>query len=105
MTAEPFIVIALLLVGCANDCEEAKDKLDSCSDEIYHTVGTSIHPTPITIVDDCSGQNRCVSECIDAASCEALAYALNDVSDPNRPPPEGTKAFVECFTLCTGFRP
>jgi hypothetical protein len=104
MRAYVALGIALLSAGCTNDCEEAKDKLDSCGDQIHHTAGTSM-PTPITITDDCSGKNRCVSECVDTASCDALAYILNHVSDPNRPIPEGAKAFSECFTLCTGFRP
>lgn len=94
------LVIAPLMTGCATDCDEAKDKLDSCSYEIHHTIGTTIHPVPVTINDDCSGQTRCLAECVNAASCQALAFVLNGVSDPNTPIPPGAIEFSHCFNKC-----
>lgn len=94
------------MAGCATDCDEAKDKLEHCHDEIYDTAGaTTVHPVPITFNDDCSGENRCVAECVNATSCEALAFVLNHVSDPNRSIPAGTEEFSRCYAKCTGFAP
>jgi hypothetical protein len=55
------VLITLLLTGCADDCAEAKDKLDSCRDEIARAAaGRGFLALPITVTDD-SGQNRCIA--------------------------------------------
>ncbi len=99
------VAIALLTAGCTTDCDEANDKLESCGDQIYHTFGTTTRPTPVAIDDDCSGQSRCLADCVNAASCDALAFVLNEVRDPNIPVPAGALEFSQCFTRCTGWRP
>jgi hypothetical protein len=89
------------MTGCTSDCDEAQDKLDSCSYEIHHTAGNTIHPVPLTINDDCSGETRCLAQCVNAASCQALAFVLNGVSaDPNTPLPQGAPEFSDCFNKC-----
>lgn len=100
MRAVVFMFIGLLLGGCATDCDAARDKLDSCHGEIYAAHGGAIHPVPVTIGDHCSEDDRCTADCVNAASCEAMAYVLNYVSDPNFPPPPDARSFSDCFERC-----
>jgi len=96
------VIITLLVAGCADDCDEAKDKLDSCRDEIARAAaGHGFLALPITVTDDCSGQNRCIAECVNATSCPAIAYVVAGTEpDPNPPPPAGAAEFSRCLTTC-----
>ena len=94
--------LVVLRAGCADECDNAKDKLDSCRDEIARAAsGRGFLALPITVTDDCSGQNRCVAECVNATSCPAIAYVVAGTeSYPNQAPPAGANVFSNCLTSC-----
>jgi hypothetical protein len=96
------VVLILLLAGCADECDDAKDKLDSCRDEIARAAaGRGFLALPMTITDDCSGQNRCMADCVNATSCPAIAYVVAGTEpDPNQAPPAGASEFSSCLAAC-----
>jgi hypothetical protein len=94
---------AILLASCANECDTAQDQLDSCRDDIARAGGVrsffALLGTDGT--EACSPQNRCVAECVNGASCPAIASlsALGQ-ADPNQPLPAGAVELSHCMKAC-----
>lgn len=102
MNALLVVLVPLLLASCADACDEAKDKLDSCRDEIARAAaGRGFRALPITVTDDCSGQNHCIADCVNATSCPAIASVVAGTeSDPNQMLPAGATEFSSCVGAC-----
>jgi hypothetical protein len=98
---------ALFFAGCADVCDDARDKLDSCAHEIDQAVEQyGDHGLAITIEDGtCSGMNGCLAVCVNSASCSALAYLRTNAgaaTDPSRTPPADANALWHCTNACLG---
>ena len=89
--------------GCSDDpdpCESARQKLDSCKEEIRKVVAAQGYaPFPVTFTEECTGDLRCLAECARNATCTELAYGIDPTLDPNSPAPPSS-AFAPCARRC-----
>jgi hypothetical protein len=102
--------LAIALSGCDSTCENAQEKLDTCDDEITRELKkrpdwmTNFYfSLPIGVSDECNELDVCVSKCVNAAECPAIAYVIvhgGAQLDPNTPPPSGTGEFGACINEC-----
>ena len=87
-----------VIARCASDnpCETARQKLDTCKDEIQKAVAVSGFVSfPVTFSGECTGTNRCLAECARDVGCNELAYTISGGdTDPNAPPISGR--FLAC---------
>src|SRR5512139_3736942 len=79
--------------GCSSDgedpCERARAKLDACDGEIAAAVarGGGFVSFPVTFEGECTGRNRCFSECVGDLDCRELAALIaGSATDPNAEP-------------------
>ena len=87
-------IVALGLVACSVDCEEARDKIERC------TPANATFPMPI-INEDCNEDDQCLAECVDDHSCETIRADLRgSVTDPNQSIPEDAGEFRACVFAC-----
>jgi hypothetical protein len=115
MRFSKMLVLGLLVTvacGCDSTCENAQEKLDECDDEISREIdidkGTSSRVSvylalPIGVSDECNELDECVSDCVNAAECPAIAYVMvhgGVQMDPNAVPPSGTAEFSACINDC-----
>jgi hypothetical protein len=75
------IGLGLSLLGCRNDCDEAKDHWEDCMDREDQVPGMSD--------DECSGKNECIANCVKDADC----LELQRFADPS-----GT--WAQCTSKC-----
>jgi hypothetical protein len=103
-------LLAIVACGCDSTCENAQDKLDQCDDEISRELKkrpdwmTNYYlALPIGVSDECNELDECVSECVNAAECPAIASVVVNGGaqmDPNAMPPSGTAEFSVCINDC-----
>lgn len=88
-----------LLTACSNDCEEARDKIDSCRDEIVRAAARrGGYGWPLAIDDECSPRSQCLAECVNDSDCRAIASVATTEPDANSPP--GAQEFYVCALSC-----
>jgi hypothetical protein len=97
-----------LLLDCGGAsktiCQQAQDKLKECQPQIADAAARRGLRVPISISDDCSGDDACFAACLAPASCGAIvALSAGSSTDPNEPPLDAPDAgtFFNCFVACT----
>lgn len=100
------LLVAFAAVACKSTCEEAREKFESCEDEIARAhMGQSYSVLPFAgVSDECNEQDQCVAPCILDADCAVMAHAIAKGMqvDPNNPPPDGAGTFTTCVLECFG---
>jgi hypothetical protein len=113
MKSAKVLVLGLLAItacGCDSSCENAQEKLDECDDEVARELKKrpnwmlDFHlALPIGVSDECNELDQCVSECVNAAECPAIAHVMvhgGAQTDPNDTRPSGTAKFSVCIEDC-----
>jgi hypothetical protein len=96
-----WLLVVAFLSACASPCEEARDQLVDCRPVIQREKGAQTYlARPIAIDGECTGSNECQAECVNDASCEAIAWVTVGTTDPNRSPPPGAFALSRCLDAC-----
>jgi hypothetical protein len=103
-------LLAIVACGCDSTCEKAQQKLDECDDEISRELKkrpdwmvNAYLALPIGVSDECNELDECVSACVNAADCPAIASVVvhgGAQTDPDTPPPSGTAEFGACIDDC-----
>jgi len=100
-------VFSLLLAcggGSKTTCQQAHDKLDQCQPQINAAAARRGLRVPLSLSDDCSGDDECVAACLAPAGCGAIvvlsAGSSTDPNDPRLDAPDAGTLF-NCFSACT----
>lgn len=94
----------LWALSCAREtgdpCDGARQKIGSCSLQPPRRVQGQF-PFPTTFAPECAGSDACYAGCINASSCQAIAFVVNlPVTDPNEHIPDDAPEFYQCLTTC-----
>lgn len=81
----------LSIVGCSGDeCTKAADHFTECMSLNASTSSGGLDPSA-----QCDGVQLCISQCINARSCDDITGAFTDSSS------EGSVKYRKCSTDCT----
>lgn len=85
-----------------NECDVAQEKRRDCNAQLAtRDEVASYRRLPLSVGDDCSGDNACVADCVAETTCQTLEWVmLGGQYDLNSVIPKDAGRFSSCIQAC-----